>query len=348
MGTSRAHDVSQIERISVVGASDELAAPLRAGDGVSGDVRGQFRGWLADAVELTKPRITKLVTITAGVGFAMALFAGAGPSGGLAAWELVLFGLAVAAGTALSSSGAGALNEWWERERDALMRRTSVRPIPAGRMSARSALLVGALASTAGVLILWAGANWMAAAVSLLTILTYVLLYTPLKPHTPLATLVGAVPGALPPLIGWTAVSGGAAHGLLEMGGWSLFCLMVVWQIPHFLAIAWMHREDYARGGFRVLPVVDPSGHRTAWTVVVWSVAMLPVSLAPISAMNGALGWGYAVVAIGLGLFMLHAAIRLARTRSDAHARRLFFASIIYLPVLLLAMVADAAATALL
>jgi len=307
--------------------------------------------WLAPllhAVELTKPRITKMVTITAGVGFAMALVAGVGPASGFTLAGLLWITFAVALGTALSSSGAGALNEWWERARDARMHRTRTRPIPEGRLTPRAALWVGLATSVAGVGLLWVGANWTAALVALVTIVSYVLIYTPMKPHTPLATLVGAVPGALPPLIGWTAVAGGPWHGLGAAGGWSLFLIMFVWQIPHFLAIAWKHRDDYARGGFKVLPVVDPSGVRTSWAVMLWSVALLPVSLAPVSAMNGVLGWPYALAALVLGAGMFFFAAQLALSRTDVHARRLFFASIIYLPLLLLAMVADAAASVLL
>lgn len=308
------------------------------------------RGTAGSLLELTKPGITRMVTVTSAVGFAMAWMTsrGVGGSPGLSGWGLLWLALATVVGTALSSAGAGALNEWWERERDSRMRRTRTRPIPDGRLTAGQGLAAGLLLSALGVGLLLALVNWAAAAVSLATILSYIVVYTPLKPVTPLATLVGAIPGALPPLIGWTAAwgAGGAPdawHGLGQAGGWSVVLLMVVWQIPHFLAIAWMYREDYALGGHRVLPVVDESGVRTAWTALLWSLTLLPVSLFPVVAMPGSLGWVYVGLALALGALMLGAAARLARTRSNGDARRLFFASIVYLPLTLAAMVADAA-----
>ncbi len=308
------------------------------------------RGALGSLVELTKPGITRLVTVTSAVGFAMAWMVSRGGAGGagLTGWALTWLALATVVGTALSSAGAGALNEWWERERDARMRRTRGRPIPDGRLTPSQGLAAGLLLSALGVGLLLALVNWAAAAVSLATILSYIVVYTPLKPVTPLATLVGAIPGALPPLIGWAGgwhAGGGqeAWHGLDHAGGWSIVMLMVVWQIPHFLAIAWMYREDYALGGHRVLPVVDESGVRTAWTALLWALTLLPVSLFPVAAMRDRLGWVYVVLALALGSLMLAAAARLASTRSSADARRLFFASIVYLPLVLAAMVADAA-----
>ncbi len=302
--------------------------------------------WLADFAELTKPRITRLVTITAAVGFAM----GALTLGRMSV-ELIGLALATMLGTALCSSGASALNEWIERERDGLMRRTASRPIPAGRVAARHGMLVGVALCVVGVAALWALANWAAAAVAAFTIVSYVWLYTPLKPVTPLATVIGAIPGALPPLIGWTAAFGSLArsqeaplawHGLDHPGGWSLFLIMFVWQIPHFLAIAWRHREDYARGGHLVLPVVDPTGGRTVRATLVWTVALIPVSIMPIWAMRGVVGWPYAVIATALGVWFLAAAVRLIRTRADSDARRLFIVSVIYLPLVLGSLVLDA------
>ncbi len=314
---------------------------------LSADAGAGPRTWLADMSELTKPRITRLVTITAAVGFGM----GAMTLGRVSVDLLGVF-LATLLGTALCSSGASALNEWLERERDGRMRRTSGRPIPAGRIHARHGLLVGLALSAAGVAALWALVNWASAAVALATILSYVWIYTPLKPLTTLATVIGAIPGALPPLIGWTAAYGSvtrttdgplAWHGLDHPGGWSLFLLMFVWQIPHFLAIAWRHREDYARGGHRVLPVVDPTGGRTVRATLVWTAALIPASLAAVWAMPGLVGWPYAVVALGLGLWFLHAAIGFVRSKTDADAKRLFIVSVIYLPLVLGAMVVDAA-----
>lgn len=306
---------------------------------------------LRDLSELTKPRITKLVVVTSLVGFAMAsmVHGGAGKS----PLALSLLALAAAAGTALCSSGAAALNEWFERARDSRMRRTADRPIPAGRMSARTGLLIGLGLCAIGLATLWAFTNVGAALVALATIVSYVWLYTPLKPYTPLATIVGAAPGALPPLIGWTAAWPVAPYGIDHPGGWSIVAIMTVWQIPHFLALAWKYREDYAMGGHCVLPVVDPSGVSTAWTSIVWSLALIPISLASVAAMRtidgrALLGAPYAIVALALGLAMLVAAVRFGVRRDNRSAATLFFGSIAYLPLVLVAMVGDAIVTSLL
>ena len=308
-----------------------------------------------DLAELTKPRITKLVVVTTMVGFAMgAMVFGQGGVAGRSVLSLAILAAATAIGTALCSSGAAALNEWLERVRDGAMRRTENRPIPAGRLTARTGLLVGLALCAVGVLTLLTLANWAAALVALATILSYVVIYTPLKPVTPLSTIVGAAPGALPPLIGWTAAWQGGAFGLDHPGGWSIVALMTVWQIPHFLALAWKYREDYARGGHRVLPVLDPSGTSTAITTVVWSAALIPVSLAATLAMRwpgvdaGLLSWPYTLAALVLGIAMLLASIRFAKRRDDRSAAVLFFGSIAYLPLLLIAMVGDALASVLL
>lgn len=292
-------------------------------------------GVLPALIEATKPRITRLVTITSGVGFAMAALP--------RRWELAEL-LTVAAGclagTALSGAGANALNQWWERARDARMPRTASRPLPTGRLTPVTVLLAGIALAAAGVGILWALCGLVPALVSLSTVLLYVLLYTPLKPVTPLATLVGAVPGALPPLIGWTAASAATGWGsLIELGGWTLFTIMFVWQIPHFLAIAWMYRDDYAAGGFRVLPVLDRQGKRTARSILAWSVLLLPATIAPALLMRGWAGVGYGVVAAAMGTGYLLLAVRLARTLDRTDARRTFIASIIHLPVLMMLMV---------
>ncbi|MGP1310611.1 MAG: heme o synthase [Phycisphaerales bacterium] len=308
---------------------------------------------MRDLAELTKPRITKLVVVTTMVGFAMgAMVFGQGGIAGRSAGTLAALAIATALGTALCSSGAAALNEWLERVRDAAMRRTANRPIPAGRLSASTGLLVGLACSALGLVILAAFANWASALVALATIVSYVVIYTPLKPVTPLAAIVGAAPGAVPPLIGWAGAWQGGAFGLDHPGGWSIVAIMTVWQIPHFLALAWKYREDYALGGHRVLPVVDPSGASTAFTTVVWSAALIPVSLAAVLAMRwrggeGLLGWPYAVAAVLLGGVMLAGAIRFAVRRDDRSAALLFFGSIAYLPLLLIAMVGDALAAAL-
>lgn len=328
-------------RAGVRGASDAVLTADPMGAAWRGGGRATAT-LAADLLELTKPRITRLVTITTAMGYGMAAsprMRGAGLDEWLASLSVLA---ATCVGTALSASGASALNEWWERDRDGLMHRTSDRPLPARRVTPGLAFGVGAALCVLGVALLGAAVNWAAAVVSAVTIATYLLVYTPLKPVTPLSTLVGAAPGALPPLIGWAAASAGPWHGLTEPGGWSMVAIMAVWQVPHFLAIAWMHREDYARGGHRVLPVLDEAGTRTAWTTLLWAVTLLPVSLFPVGAMPDRLGWGYSVVAVALGLGFLWPALRLAKRRTRADARGLFIASIVYLPLLFAAMVADA------
>lgn len=303
---------------------------------------------LAAAVELTKPGITRLVAITVGVGFVLGA-SEAGPLASSSGWgALCVTAMLAIVGAALAASGASALNEWLERDRDAAMSRTSDRPVPAGRLSPAGAFWIGLALSSAGIGLLLAAVNWASAAVALATIVLYLALYTPLKPLTPFSTLVGAVPGALPPLVGWTAAFSGPLHGLDLPGGWSLFFLMFVWQIPHVLAIAWRHREDYERGGHRVLPVVDRSGARTGSVALVWAAALVPVSLAPVIAMGSTLGWLSAASALAIGGWHLLAAKRFAATPGERSARSLFLASIIYLPSVLAAMVADASVHALL
>lgn len=299
-------------------------------------------GALAAFIETTKPRITRLVTITSGVGFALAALS---RPGGLA--HLVVPALGCLAGTVASAAGANALNQWAERERDARMPRTCARPLPQSRLSPRAVLWPGLACCAAGVVTLWLACGKAPALVSLATILIYLLVYTPMKPLTPLATLVGAVPGALPPLIGWTAASPDAGlASLSHPGGWSLFLIMFVWQIPHFLAIAWLYRRDYALGGHAVLPVVDPAGGSTAAAVLVWAACLVPITLAPVLVVPS-LGWAYMLVAGITGTLFFVQAARLALSRTAAAARRTFIASVIHLPVLLLAMVADAAASLL-
>lgn len=292
-------------------------------------------------VELTKPRITRLVTITAGVGFTLSALGRPWSTS-----ELALAGIGCVIGTALSSSGANALNQWMERGRDAAMPRTCQRPLPTARLTPQAALLAGVLLCLAGVAVLLALCGPAAASVSLATILIYLLAYTPLKPVTPLNTLVGAIPGALPPLIGWASIPvppGASTFATLtEPGGWSLFLLMLVWQIPHFLAIAWMYRDDYAKGGYRMLSLLDADGRATSTTVLVWAVAFIPVSIAPAMLMHGRLSPVYVGIALVSGAAFLAVCVKLYRERTRARARAVFLASIVHLPVLLLAMVVDA------
>jgi len=273
---------------------------------------------LGDYLALTKPGITFMVAITAGVGFAVA-------GAALVEWKLVLHLLA---GTMLSSAGAAALNMFLEREADARMERTKHRPLPAGRMAPAEALVFGGLLSVAGVAYLAAAVNLLTAGISAVTIASYLGAYTPLKRRTSLCTLVGAVPGALPPVMGWTA-----ATGSLDSGALILFLILFFWQLPHFLALAWMYREDYARGGFPMLPVEGPDGASTGRQVVLQTLALLVVTLLPVG--SGMAGEGYLVAALLLGTGFLGFGVAFAVERSRERASRLFFASITYLPLLL-------------
>ena len=296
-----------------------------------------------DMLELTKPGIVRMVMMSAGVGFALsAMYRPAWSPAGA-----VLSGLACLLGVGLSAAGANTLNQVLEVERDARMKRTADRPLPSGRVPVLRGGLFGAFLCFMGLSLLGIVNGAPAAAVCFATIASYLLVYTPMKPFTPLATVVGAVPGALPPLIGWAAASATSHGGLLDAGGWALFALMFVWQVPHFLAIAWKYRADYGRGGYKVLPVVDPSGIRTARACVLWSLALIPISLATVPALGGLLGAGYAGVATLGGLGMVWASVRLARSRSDGAALALFLVSIAYLPLVLVAAVVDAGFSAL-
>lgn len=267
-----------------------------------------------DFFELTKPRITVLVTFTTLVGFVMA------SSGGVAIGRL----LAALVGTGLVAAGSMTLNMLLERDTDALMRRTRGRPLPAGRLRPAEALWFGLALSGLGLfgLLLLNGA--LAAGVALLTWASYLFAYTPLKTRTSLSTIVGAFPGALPPVIGWAA-----ARNTLDAGAFVLFAILFLWQIPHFLAIAWIYREDYARGGLPMLPVLDPGGRITGRQAVANSLALLLVSLVPSFA--GMTGLAYLFGAVALGLGFTGAAVYAAVVRTTAAARILFLASILYL-----------------
>jgi len=279
---------------------------------------------MRDYVELTKPRITLLILICAAVGY----WFGCGAS---FHWTILAHALL---GTALLASGTSALNQWYEVDSDAKMRRTRRRPLPAGRIKRRHGLAFGLLLSAAGFADLWYGTNLLTAALGLFTLLSYLLLYTPLKQRSPACTTVGAIPGAMPPLVGYAA----AGHGI-DAGALALFLILFVWQFPHFDAIAWMYRDDYARGGIRMLPVIDPDGESTARRVVVCSLLLTPISLAPLFlGMAGAL---YAAAAIAAGLGVLYFGARLGRERTLARAHALLLATVFYLPALLGVMVLD-------
>ncbi|MCS7315083.1 MAG: heme o synthase [Bryobacterales bacterium] len=273
--------------------------------------------------ELTKPRITWLILMSTAVGYF------AGRPAQWDAWQL----LHALLGTALMASGTAALNQWYERDTDARMRRTRHRPIPAGSVTPGRALVFGLAVSLAGFLELWLGARPLAALCGLATLLLYLLAYTPLKTRTPHAMAAGAIPGAMPPLIGYAAASGS-----LDAPAWALFLILLLWQFPHFLAIGWMYREDYARGGIRMLPVLDSDGSRTGRQALLFSALLIPAAMLP--ALLGAAGWFYVAGALALGIAMLRAASALARARSVAAARGLLRATILYLPALYLLMMA--------
>jgi protoheme IX farnesyltransferase len=279
---------------------------------------------LADYVALTKPRLNFLVVATSAAGYYL---------GAAGAPSLMPMTSAVA-GTALVAGGAAVLNQVYERDTDALMRRTRHRPLPDGRVNQGDATVFGAVLSALGLTLLAALTNPLAAALALATLVVYLIVYTPMKRRSPAATLVGAVPGALPPLIGWAA-----SHGTISAGGAALFAIVFLWQIPHFMAIAWMYRDDYGKAGFPMLPVIEPSGRRAGRQALIYTVALVPVTLVP--AMVGVSGLVYALCATLLGAALLWLAIRFAMARTDLSARALFYGSITYLPLLWATMIAD-------
>lgn len=278
----------------------------------------------ADYLALTKPRLNILVVATSAAGYYL---------GAPTAPDLGLMAFAVA-GTALVAGGAAVLNQVSERDTDALMRRTRLRPLPDGRVAVLEARVFGFALSAIGLLLLAVRVNLLAAALALATLVIYLIVYTPMKRRTPLATLVGAVPGALPPLIGWTA-----SHGSVSTGGAVLFAIVFLWQIPHFMAIAWLYREDYGNAGFPMLPVIEPEGRRAGRQALLYAAALVPATLVP--TLVGVSGAVYAIVAVALGVALLWLAARFAMTRNDRSARALFFGSIAYLPLLWIAMVGD-------
>ncbi len=269
-----------------------------------------------DFVALTKPRLNLLVVATTLAGY----YLGADRFDPALLFHTIF-------GTALVAGGAAAFNEVFERDTDALMRRTRRRPLPDGRMRTSTAAWFAAAISFLGLTQLWLGANALAASVAFATLASYALVYTPLKRRTSLSTLVGGVPGGLPPMIGWAA-----ATGSLSLGSWVLFAIVFLWQMPHFLAIAWLCREDYARAGLPMLPVVEPDGRSTSQQVVLYASVLVPVSLMP--TLVGLAGRIYFAGAAVLGLAFLALAVQFARRRNNESARRLFLGSISYLPLL--------------
>lgn len=280
--------------------------------------------WLAVYADLVKARLTLLVLLTTLVGFYVGW---RGPMDYLLMFHALL-------GTAFVASGAAALNQLLEREHDGRMRRTASRPLPSGRLQPVTVMLFGGTCSLAGLIYLALLTNPLTSALGAISLVSYLFIYTPLKRLTWLNTAVGAIPGALPPLMGWAA-----ARGELGGGGWALFAILAFWQLPHFFAIAWIYRDEYAKAGFQMLPAVDPDGSRTAQQSVSHTLGLLPISLSPF--LFHLAGPIYLVAALLLGVGYLACAIQFARRLDLPSARRLFFASIIYLPLQLIALVLD-------
>ena len=301
---------------------EEFALELNAG--VAQLERLSARERVAAYLELTKPRITFLIVLTAAAGFALA-------SAGRVDYPAMLTAMV---GIALLSSGIATLNQYMEKDLDALMRRTANRPLPTGKLLPWEALAFGAGLTLLAEIYLAILVNPLSAVIGLTVISGYLFAYTPLKTRTSLSTFVGAFPGAVPPLIGWAC-----ARGTIGVEAWVLFAILFLWQFPHFLAIAWMYREDYTRAGILMLPVVEPDGRVTGQQIVLYTVMLLPVSLMP--TLLGTAGKIYFVGAIVLGLAFLYFSLRAAFSKSRQAARQLLLASVIYLPLLFILMVLD-------
>ena len=286
------------------------------------EVRNGRSGFIRDLVELVKARLTLLVLLTTAVGF----YLGADGPVNFAALLHTVFG------TAAAAAGAAALNQWWEHQLDALMQRTRSRPVPAGRMRPMEALIIGAALSIFGVAYLAFVCNALSAALAAITIIIYVFAYTPLKRVSTFNTALGAVPGALPPMIGWAS-----ARGTLNAGAWMLFAILFFWQLPHFFAIAWMYRDDYARAGFQMISTDDRTGERSASQSVFFCMILFVIAGLP--AFLGIATVFYLLAELILGGIFLAAAMRFLKTGAPSDARRLFITSIIYLPLLLGALV---------
>lgn len=275
-------------------------------------------------VVLTKPDVTFLVVITTIAGFYLG-------SVGPLDWVRLLHTLG---GTLLVAGGTAALNQYIEREMDAVMRRTAGRPLPSGQLQPREVLAFGVASIVAGAAWLVLAVNWLSASVALTTTVLYLGLYTPLKTRTTLSTAIGAIPGALPPMIGWAA-----AHGKLSLGGWILFAILFVWQFPHFMAIAWMYREDYARAGIKMLPTVDPKGHATFRQIVMSSAVLVWVSALP--SIVGMAGMYYFFGALILGMLLLQVGLWANRSRTNSRAKWLMHATVAHIPLLLVWLILD-------
>jgi len=281
---------------------------------------------MRDYIELTKPRITWLILMSTGIGYFFGL-------PGAANWREFLGGISLLSllhtilGTGLIASGTAALNQWYEREADRHMRRTEHRPLPSGKLDPRRALIFASALSVAGFLELWLGVNLLSALIGAFTLASYLFLYTPMKQRTWWSTTVGAIPGAMPPVIGYAA-----AAGKLTAETWVLAAILFLWQFPHFYSIAWMYKEDYARAGIRMLPVVEPDCRSTARQIVLFGIVLIPVSLIPV--LLGMSGSVYLVGATLLGLWFLYSGVRVALDRTLVRARGVLVASVLYLPLI--------------
>jgi len=276
---------------------------------------------MRDYIELTKPRITWLILMSTGIGYFFGL-----PSH---AWREInwLLLLHTILGTGLIASGTAALNQWYERAADLKMHRTAGRPLPSGRLTAGRALAFGIALSVAGFAELWLGVNLLSGLIGAFTLASYLFLYTPMKQRTWWSTTVGAIPGAMPPMIGYAA-----AAGVITRESWVLFAILFLWQFPHFYSIAWMYKEDYARAGIRMLPVVEPDCRSTARQIVLYGIALIPVSLVP--GMLGMTGRIYLIGALILGLVYLYSGVRVALERTLVRARAVLLTSVLYLPLI--------------
>jgi len=283
-----------------------------------------MREKIAAFVELTKPRIALMLALTSAAGFYL------GTKGN---FDAVLFANSIIA-ILLLAFGVATLNQYWEHSIDSLMDRTAARPIPTGRVTPTEALVFGVIQCAFAEIYLLLAVNGLTALLGMIVIVGYILVYTPLKTRTSISTAIGAIPGALPPLMGWTA-----AANEISIGGWALFAIQFLWQFPHFLSIAWMYRDQYAKAGILMLPVVEPAGKITARQMVLFAVMLLPVSLAPF--FFGQNGVVFLIGAVLLGLWFLVASIRAALSRTNEKAKSLLLVSVIYLPLLFLLMVAD-------
>ncbi len=297
-------------------------------DSLAAEIDGQrvlgVREKLSAYVELTKPRIAFLLVLTTAAGFYL---------GNKGPFDVVLFANSLIAITLLAL-GVATLNQYWERDIDLRMERTAKRPLPGGRVTSSEALVFGILLCAASEIYLLLAVNALTALLGLVVIIGYVLVYTPLKTRTSASTAIGALPGALPPLMGWTA-----AANEITLGGWALFTMQFLWQFPHFFAIAWMYREEYARAGILMLPVVEPEGKLTARQIVLFALMLFPVSLAPF--FLGISGIVFLIGASLLGFWFVWASVRSARAKTKEQARKLLMVSVIYLPLLFILMVAD-------